>query len=377
MRVLFNALSVTNLSGRYVLLGHLANLARWTSGKHHYTVLYHKTNRGICQNLGDNIEWVECPGYTANWVGRVWWEQTILPVKLAKLHIDFMFVFSGTIVPSIRLPQVSYAMNPIPMIKGINHDAIGLLKVALQRCGYKKAMGSAAMMVFLSEYMRQIYRQNSGFREKVSEVVYAGITEDTFKVSERMCELVAKKPFQVVTNSVMASHKGMETLVRVIDCVRRLHKVPVCLLVVGPWPDKAYESKINKLVVELNLKDVVEFTGYTSREDLNQYYAESRLFCLMSRAESFGIPSVEAQAFGLPVVSSNCCAIPEVCGKGGVYREQNDVQGVALEISNLLTDEKKYKELSEAAKQNAERFHWEKCSKPLLKMFDVIASNNI
>ena len=148
------------------------------------------------------------------------------------------------------------------------------------------------------------------------------------------------------------------------------------LLVVGPWPDKLYENKINQLVEKLNLKDVVEFKGYTSREKLNQCYAESRLFCLMSRSESFGIPAVEAQAFGIPVVSSNCCAIPEVCGKGGIYRAPNDVQGTALEIFNLLTDDNKCDELSEKAKLNAERFRWEKSSRPLMRMFDVVANGN-
>ena len=64
------------------------------------------------------------------------------------------------------------------------------------------------MMIFLSEYMRQIYRQNAGFCEKTSEVVYAGIKEDTFKAAERMRTLIAKKPFQVITVSVMAPPQG-------------------------------------------------------------------------------------------------------------------------------------------------------------------------
>lgn len=376
MRILVNALSTTNLSGRYVLLGHLTNLAKWTSGEHYYTVLYHKENRDICQNLGDNVEWMECPDYTANWAGRVWWEQTVLPGKLVKLSIDFIFMMSGAVVPFLRLPQVSLAMNPVPLINGLEHNTIGAIKVALQKRGYKKAMSTATMMFFLSEYMRQMYRQNAGFCEKESEVVYAGINEDTFKAAERIRTLIVKKPFQIITVSVMAPHKGIETLVRAIDFVKRSYKVPVQLLVVGPWPDKSYESKINKLAAELNLKDIVKFKGYATREKLNQYYAESRLFCLISRSESFGIPAVEAQAFGLPVVSSNCCAIPEVCGKGGIYREPNDVQGIALEIFNLLTDDNKCKEISEAAKLNAERFRWEKSSWPLLRMFDVVANGN-
>lgn len=376
MRILFNALSTTNLSGRYVLIGHLANLAKWTLGKHQYTVLYHKTNREICQDLGDNVKWVECPGYTANWKGRVWWEQTALTGILVKLRIDFMFVLSGAVIPFLKIPQMSYAMNPVPLINGLGYNTIGSVKLALQRMGYKKAMRSATMMFFLSEYMRQIYRKNAGIHERASEVAYAGIKEETFKAADCMSTKIVKKPFQVITVSVMAPHKGIEILIEAIYHVKRLYKVPVQLLVVGPWPDKLYENKIYQLVEKLNLKDVVDFKGYTSQEDLYQYYAESRLFCLMSRSESFGIPAVEAQVFGIPVVSSNCCAVPEVCGKGGIYREPDDIQGVALEIFNLLTDDNKCDELSEEAKLNAERFRWEKSSRPLMRMFDVIANGN-
>lgn len=376
MRILFNALSTTNLSGRYVLIGHLTSLAKWTSGKHCFTVLYHKANRDICQDLGDNVKWIECPGYTANWKGRVWWEQTALTGILVKLRIDLMFVLSGAVIPSLRIPQVSYAMNPVPLINGLEYNTIGSVKLALQRMGYKKAMRSATMMFFLSEYMRQIYRKNAGFHERASEVAYAGIKEETFMAAERMRTKIVKKPFQVITVSVMAPHKGIEILIKAIDHVKRLHKVPVKLVVVGPWPDKLYENKIHQLVVKLNLKDVVDFKGYTSREDLYQYYAESRLFCLMSLSESFGIPAVEAQVFGIPVISSNCCAVPEVCGKGGIYREPDDVQGVALEIFNLLTDDNKCDVLSEEAKLNAERFRWEKSSRPLMRMFDVVANGN-
>jgi glycosyltransferase involved in cell wall biosynthesis len=121
------------------------------------------------------------------------------------------------------------------------------------------------------------------------------------------------------------------------------------------------------------MDNIVEIKGYASRDDLNRYYAESKVFSLMSKSESFGIPAVEAQAFGTPVVSSNCCAIPEVCGRGGVYPEPEDVEGTAKAIAKLLTDESAWQKLSEAARQNAERYHWDTCSRPLLRMFEVVA----
>ncbi len=359
------------------MLGHLSRLAKWTQGQHEYVVLYHRTNRNICQDLGENITWMECPAYTVNWAGRTWWEQVILPRLFKRKRIDFIFSLSGTVVPSLKLPQVSYAMNPVPLIPGLEHSIPGYVKTGLQRWGYRKAMDKATMMLFLSEYIRQKYRQNAGFHEKASEIVYPGIDEEVFNVSKRLCKTITKKPYQIITVSVMASHKGIETLVKAVNLVRQSYSIPARLLLVGPWLDSSYEKRIRQLITELKLVNDVEIKGYASRYELNQYYAESRLFCLMSRSESFGIPAVEAQAFGTPVVSSDCCAIPEVCGNGGIYREQNDVQGVAREIASLLTDEKKCKELSEAAKQNAERFHWETCSQPLLHMFDAVANGNM
>jgi hypothetical protein len=38
-----------------------------------------------------------------------------------------------------------------------------------------------------------------------------------------------------------------------------------------------------------------------------------------------------------------------------------------------LTDDTGWQGLSAAARQNAERFHWDACSRPLLRMFDVVS----
>ena len=92
----------------------------------------------------------------------------------------------------------------------------------------------------------------------------------------------------------------------------------------------------------------------------------------MSKCESFGIPAVEAQAFGTPVVGSNCCAVPEVCGKGGIYYEPDDVDGMANALHKLIANKGCWEKMSRAAKKNASKYRWEKCSKPLLDVFDFM-----
>jgi glycosyltransferase involved in cell wall biosynthesis len=373
MRVLINALSVTNLSGRHVLLGHLSKLSEWTMGEHEYIVLYHKGNKDIRQDLGKNVGWIKCPGYTARWIGRVLWEQMILPLKLSKLDIDFVFLLSGTIIPFLQMPQVSYAMNPVPLIKRLAKSGIESLKIHLQRAGYKIAMRKALMIVFLSEYMRQAYRENAGIKENASVIAYTGIDDDTFKAAEILLSDTKKKPYQIVSVSAMAPHKGVETVIKAVEYVKRLYGIPIRLLLIGPWPDYGYESKIRSLVTKMELNDSIEFKGYVSRDALNRYYAESKIFCLMSKSESFGIPAIEAQAFGNPVVSSNCCAIPEVCGQGGVYLASDDYEGTAQVLARLLVENESWEALSEAAKKNAIRYRWDICTKPLLQMFNIMA----
>jgi glycosyltransferase involved in cell wall biosynthesis len=109
------------------------------------------------------------------------------------------------------------------------------------------------------------------------------------------------------------------------------------------------------------------------RARLDQLYAESRVFCLMSRCESFGIPAVEAQLFGTPVVTATAGAIPEICGAGGVYRDPDDVAGVAAALQTLLDDDAEWRRLSAAARGNAARFAWSRCSRPLAKLIADLA----
>ena len=274
MRVLFNALSVTNLSGRHVLLGHLSRLAKWTLGQHEYVVLYHKINRDICRNLGNNVQWVECSEYTSHWVIRSLWERIVLPVRVSKLGIDIYFTPAGTAVHSLRIPQIVFAQNPWCLVDGLKRSWLEKIKAFLQKREYRIAMRDAAMMVFNSEYMRHAYRENACSEEKVSLVVYQAIDGKARSAAFSMRN-TEKRAYQVLSVSVMAPHKGIETLVKAIGTIRKLYGIPVKLVLVGGWPDSKYEHLIRSLIIELNLESEVEIKGHVSDHDLYRYYAES------------------------------------------------------------------------------------------------------
>jgi len=372
MRVLVNMLSTTNYSGRHVMMGHLRNLVPWTEGEHEYVILYHEQNRHIRTHLGESVTWLECPEKTADWFGRMLWERRNLNRLALDENVDFIWTPSGSVTPGLSVPQISYAMNPWSLVPELKLKGIDALKAAAQRYGYKKAVKDAAMMLYLSEFMRQAYRKNAGTSEQASEVVYTGLDDLLFERAE-ILRSVKRNRWQILSVSAMAPHKGVETLLRAVDKLVHEYKLPVELLLVGAWPDAGYEEQMHALTTSLGLDGIVSFKGHASVEDLHRHYAEARVFCLMSWCESFGIPAVEAQAFGTPVVSSDCCAIPEVCGEGGVFPAPGDVDATAGALAGLLSDEASWQQLSEAARSNAGRFHWQRCTRPLMQMFDVIA----
>jgi glycosyltransferase involved in cell wall biosynthesis len=285
---------------------------------------------------------------------------------------DVVFTPAGTATPGLRVPQVVFAQNPWSLVSGIVRTPPQRLKAGLQRRAYREAMKTARVMVFNSRYMRRAYRENAGRRERESVIVYQGIDEKTRRAAESARNVISRKRFQMLCVSAMAPHKNAETLVEAAALVRDRHRVPATVVFVGAWPDAAYAARIRALVQRRGLGGRVTFAGHVSKAELHRRYAESRVFCLLSRCESFGIPAVEAQAFGTPVVGGRCCAVPEVCGKGGVYPPPGDAAAAARCLAELLTDDDRWRRLSDAARRNANRFRWSDCSRPLVEIFNTI-----
>ena len=369
MNVLINALSVTNLSGRHVLMGHLRQVTHWSRDKHRFTVLYHSDNADICEDLGPHVAWHECPRCTQSWLPRAAWENAVLPSFASGPHsFDIYFTPSGSSTLHLKIPQVVFCQNPWPLV-AMSRKPTEDIKAALQRLAYRHTVGHAAMMIFNSRYMLNAYTNNAGKAPHNAHVAYQALDEETIQSAAAIP--VTRKQRQVVSVSAMAPHKGTEIAVRAIDHIHKTSLPEVTLQLVGPWPDMAYRKRIEAMITALGLTDIVTIHGQVSRAALHRFYAESSAFCLMSHCESFGIPAIEAQAFGTPVVSSDCCAIPEICGKGGIYSPPQDVQATAQAISLLLTDSAVWTRYSALARNNSKKYRWDRCSRPLMHMFEV------
>ena len=367
-KLLVNALSATNPSGLHVLRGHVGQLADALRGRVRIVVLGRADMAALRAELGERVDWEIAPPATRGWLFRAAWERAQLARILRKHGVGLYFTPSGIAahVPA-GIRQIVFCQNPWALVPAARRRR-DFLKAWLQRRAYRRAMRAADVLVFNSRYMQAAYRANAGCEEKRGLVVYQA-ADDATRARAAAASDVPRKPGQILCVSVMAPHKNAETLVRALREVRATRPA-AHLVFAGSWPDPAYERKIRGLVAALDLGSAVEFAGFVARERLDRLYAESRVFCLMSRCESFGIPAIEAQLFGTPVVSSTVCAIPEICGAGGLFRDPDDVAGVAAALRTLLADEPEWRRLSAAALANAARFSWTECSRPLVDLVE-------
>ena len=138
------------------------------------------------------------------------------------------------------------------------------------------------------------------------------------------------------------------------------------LCLVGPWPDGAYRREIEQRIAACGLADAANITGPVDDHALIDHYRWARVFCLLSRCESFGIPAIEAQALGTPTVVADACAPPEVAGPGGAVLPLGDLEGVARTLSSWTSDQAAWEKASARAQEKPERFRWENLSESLI-----------
>ncbi|KKQ27386.1 MAG: glycosyl transferase, group 1 [Candidatus Magasanikbacteria bacterium GW2011_GWC2_37_14] len=115
--------------------------------------------------------------------------------------------------------------------------------------------------------------------------------------------------------------------------------------------------------------DSVIFTDYLSDSDLVEVYQHASLYVFPSLYEGFGLPPLEAQQYNVPVVSSSASCLPEILGESVLYFDPNNYEQMADVINIGLTDENIRFELQKNAKENLQRFSWDKLVKETVRVY--------
>lgn len=219
-----------------------------------------------------------------------------------------------------------------------------------------RAIGQRVDVVtYLGEYTRSRLAPAFGPHPRLDRLP-SGVDTDVFRPGAGGGEIrrrhgLANRPV-VVCVSRLVPRKGQDVLIHAWPQIRR--RVPdAALLIVGGGP---YQRRLQRLAVQREVAKDVVITGGVAWEELPAHYAAGDVFAMPCRTrlgglevEGLGIVYLEASATGLPVVAGNSGGAPDAVlpGRTGVVVDGTAVVTVAEEISNLLLDPQRAREMGE------------------------------
>ena len=131
----------------------------------------------------------------------------------------------------------------------------------------------------------------------------SSITED--KISSSRTKLkIEDEIFALISVGRMRSDEAYKGYDRVIEALSQMNTKNIKYYLIGKT-DEIELNRINKLVKQYKLENVVEVIGFVNDVELTEYYYASNLLVMPSVGEGFGLVFIDSMANGLPVIAGN------------------------------------------------------------------------
>ena len=214
--------------------------------------------------------------------------------------------------------------------------------------------------------------------DKIITLPY-GIRIEKFRFSERKVQ--DKEPIRILTVGRLVEKKGHEYAIKAIaEVVKRYRNIEY--IIAG---DGSSRSKLENLVVTLEIENYVKFLGAVDQDEVLKLYERSHIFLLSSvtasDGDSEGLPVVllEAQAVGLPIISSLHGGIPEgvLDSKSGFLVPEKDVDALADKIEYLIEHPELWPDMGRYGRKFVEeRYDIQKLNQRLVKIYKALLTND-
>jgi len=327
----------------YQLVKHLTMLEQ---EKKHRFILYHDPRVNSERfSLADNFKIKKLA-----WPLPMW-TQIRLASEMALNKPDVLFI------PVHILPLI-HPRNSVVTIHGLEYEYYPKMypwkHLRYLRWITKYALKNARKIIAISETTkRDLIDLYGGQPEKIS-VVHHGFNNLLNENQKSKNQL----PY-ILYISRLETKKNTQGLIKAFNLLKKRHKVPHKLVLVGPRGYGYEDLKFNKDIIE---------KGYVSEQEKSELLNNADMFAFPSFYEGFGMPILEAQAVGCPVITSDVSSMPEVAGQGAILVEPRNIEQITESMYKVISDNDLKKDLIEKGNQNIKRFSWQKCAQETLKV---------
>jgi glycosyltransferase involved in cell wall biosynthesis len=197
------------------------------------------------------------------------------------------------------------------------------------------------------------------------DVIPNGVELDRFFPAETSEK---SKVLRLLTVGRLSVTKRIEML---IDAVDILHRT-ACKLHMTIVGGGQMERQLRKIVTERDLSDVIKITGRIDSKKMPDLYRQNDIFISASMQEGMSNAMLEAMASGLPIVTTRCEGLAELIDGNGLIIERDNIEDIAKAVKRLADNPELYKQMSIAARKQAEKFDWANIASSYIEQYRKI-----
>jgi glycosyltransferase involved in cell wall biosynthesis len=172
-------------------------------------------------------------------------------------------------------------------------------------------------------------------------------------------------------------HKNVPSIVRAHAALAaELGDAAPYLLLVGTRERDVFQTEgadIQAAIEAGGVSHLVKWTGFIEDEVLKDLHSGSLGLVLVSEAEGFGLPAVEAAACGSAVIATTESPLPELLKGGGFFIRPGDAAALLSAMRTLATDEKTRGQLGANALAAAGQLTWDRGARAALAAIREVA----
>lgn len=327
--------------------------------------------------------------------GKVTFESQIcLRKNIKQSGCDIAHFFSHGDAPSFPLiPQIVTILDLIPLrFPELYESGPMNLRFKLARYLENKAAISSKGVIAISHATKKDIIEILGIPADKIFVTHLGVHDSFFSPGTllHLSQLLEKYQLRDETKNThyglyvggLDARKNIPFLLEICKEMRKekntsnLQKKNFKILIAGNYKNEKTYPALQKLILELDLKDQIIFLGYVPHEDLLSFYQSSDIFIFPSLYEGFGLPVLEAMASGTPVLAGNNSCMTEVLGNNTFLVEDNNLDSWVRSLHTILRAiEEKEVALLDQLNQNtlrAKRFTWQQTAQSTIDAYRQI-----
>jgi glycosyltransferase involved in cell wall biosynthesis len=270
-----------------------------------------------------------------------------------------------------KVPYYSPAYSPVPVL-ALCHHLFG--EVAFQQVPWP-----VAATVWLSERLiPSLYRTRPFVAISESsraDLIARGIPADQVSVSHPGID---RPDFEIDANKLRGQkvvYVGRLEVYKKVDVMLR-----AMALLGDRFPDAEItiigrgeaREQLESLSHELGLAERTHFAGFVSNEERDRLLAAARVCVCPSEKEGWGLTVIESNAVGTPVVATDADGLRDSVRDGvtGYLVADENVEGFAERIGELLTDDALSLEMSAAALEWSRSFDWDRAARDMAEALE-------